>query len=63
MITETAIKTGMRRAELANLLVRHINFGSGSLTVVAGKGSRARPGVYSQEYRDNFDKIFSKDKK
>jgi hypothetical protein len=30
---------------------------------IAGKGSRARPGVYSQEYRDNFDKIFTKDKK
>ena len=42
MIIETAIKTGMRRAELANLLVRHINFGSGSLTVVGGKGSRDR---------------------
>ena len=42
MIIETAIKTGMRRAELANLLVRHINFGSGSLTVVAGKSSRDR---------------------
>ena len=42
MIIETAIKTGLRRAELANLLVRHINFGSGSLTVVRGKGSRDR---------------------
>ncbi len=30
---------------------------------IAGKGSRARPGVYSQEYRDRFDKIFAKDKK
>ena len=30
---------------------------------IAGKGSRARPGVYSKEYRDNFYKIFSKDKK
>jgi len=30
---------------------------------IAGKGSRARPGVYSQEYRDNFDKIFSKSTK
>ena len=30
---------------------------------IAGKGSRARPGVYSKEYRDNFDKIFSKVKK
>jgi len=27
---------------------------------IAGKGSRARPGVYSEEYRDNFDKIFTK---
>ena len=42
MIIETAIKTGLRRAELANLLVRHINFGSSSLTVVGGKGSRDR---------------------
>ena len=29
---------------------------------IAGKGSRARPGVYSKEYRDNFDKIFGKEK-
>ena len=25
---------------------------------MAGKGDRPRPGVYSQEYRDNFDNIF-----
>jgi|TARA_R110000787_G_scaffold113724_1_gene223000 hypothetical protein len=30
---------------------------------IASKGSRARPGVYSEEYRDNFDKIFNKPKK
>jgi hypothetical protein len=30
---------------------------------IAGKGSRARPGVYSEEYRDNFDKSFNKHKK
>jgi len=30
---------------------------------IAGKGSRARPGVYSKEYRNNFDKIFTKAKK
>ena len=30
---------------------------------IAGKGSRAGPGVYSEEYRDNFDKIFNKPKK
>ena len=29
---------------------------------IAGKGSRARPGVYSKEYRDNFDNIFGKEK-
>ena len=25
---------------------------------MAGKGDRPRPGVYSQEFRDNFDRIF-----
>ena len=25
---------------------------------MAGKGDRPRPGVYSQEVRDNFDRIF-----
>jgi len=25
---------------------------------MTGKGDRPRPGVYSQEFRDNFDKIF-----
>jgi len=25
-----------------------------------GKGSNPRPGFYTQEYRDNFDKIFGK---
>jgi|DEB0MinimDraft_6_1074348.scaffolds.fasta_scaffold210705_2 hypothetical protein len=29
-----------------------------------GKGSAARPGAYSQEYKDNWDRIFgNKDKK
>lgn len=30
---------------------------------IAGKGSKARPGVYTQEYRDNFDRIFKHGKK
>ena len=30
---------------------------------IAGKDSRAKSGVYSQEDRDNFDKIFNKPKK
>lgn len=25
-----------------------------------GKGARPRPGVYTQQYKDNFDKIFGK---
>ena len=25
-----------------------------------GKGSRPRPGYYSQQYKDNYDKIFGK---
>tara|TARA_R110002167_G_scaffold61655_2_gene174167 strand:+ start:465 stop:614 length:150 start_codon:yes stop_codon:yes gene_type:complete len=29
---------------------------------MAGKGDKPRPGVYSKEYRDNFDKIFGKKK-
>ena len=30
---------------------------------IAGKGSKARPGVYTKEYRDNFDRIFGHAKK
>ena len=29
---------------------------------MAGKGDAPRPGACSQEYRDNFDKIFGKKK-
>ena len=32
-------------------------------STIAGKGSKARPGVYSQEYRDNFDRIFNQPNK
>ena len=37
-----------------------VKFKSGT---IAGKGSKARPGVYTQEYRDNFDRIFGNAKK
>lgn len=30
---------------------------------IAGKGSKARPGVYTEEYRNNFDRIFKNAKK
>ena len=29
---------------------------------MAGKGDKPRPGVYSEEYRNNYDKIFGKKK-
>lgn len=31
--------------------------------VVSGKGDKPRPGTYTQEYRDNWDRIFNKKKK
>jgi hypothetical protein len=30
---------------------------------IMGKGDKPRPGTYSQEYRDNWDRIFNKKKK
>ena len=30
---------------------------------MAGKGSKPRPGVYTEEYRNNFDRIFGHAKK
>ena len=30
---------------------------------IAGKGSKPRPGVYTEEYRNNFDRIFKHGKK
>jgi len=30
---------------------------------MSGKGDRPRPGVYTQEFRDNFDRIFGKRKR
>ena len=29
---------------------------------MTGKGDKPRPGVYSEEYRNNYDKIFGKKK-
>ena len=31
--------------------------------LMSGKGDKPRPGTYSQEYRDNWDRIFNKKKK
>ena len=41
-LINTAIKTGLRRAELANLKVSHIDFNNPKITVVSGKGNKDR---------------------
>ena len=35
----------------------------GEVVNIMGKGDKPRPGTYSQEYRDNWDRIFNKKKK
>jgi len=42
LIVQTAIKTGLRRSELANLRVKDIDFGASRLKVVNGKGAKDR---------------------
>jgi len=42
VLVDTAIKTGLRRSELANLRVKHIDFENRRLTVVGGKGNKDR---------------------
>ena len=42
VLLETAAKTGLRRAELANLRVRDIDFEAARLMVVGGKGGKDR---------------------
>ncbi len=44
--------------ELANLLVKQINFGSGSLTVVGGKGSRDRVIPISKKLEVDLKNLF-----
>jgi len=42
VLVETAVKTGLRRGELANLRVRDIDFIAQRLKVVGGKGEKNR---------------------
>jgi integrase/recombinase XerD len=39
---ELAIKTGLRRSEIANLLVKDVNFERGYIEVHGGKGEKDR---------------------
>jgi len=42
LLVETAMNTGLRRAELANLAAGHINFEARRLLVLGGKGNKVR---------------------
>ena len=42
LLVETAMNTGLRRAELANLAAGHINFKARRLLVLGGKGNKDR---------------------
>ena len=58
-MVDTAIKTGMRRSELANLLVGHISFDANRLVVVAGKGSKDRTIPIAKALKLDLQKLCS----
>ena len=62
VLIETAIKTGMRRSELANLLVAHVNFEASRIIVINGKGSKDRTIPMGSNLRKELQEL-CKDKK
>ena len=57
LLIDTAIKTGMRRAELANLKVENIDFVRSRVTVVAGKGQKDRVIPISESLREDLARL------
>ena len=57
VLLETAINTGLRRSELANLKVRDIDFDSQRLKVVNGKGGRDRVISLRPAIRDSLARL------
>ena len=57
VLVDTAIKTGLRRAELANLLVRHVDLNASRLIVVAGKGRKDRVIPLCEPLRRDLEKL------
>ena len=53
LLIDTAIKTGMRRAELANLKVENIDFVRSRVTIVAGKGQKDKVVPISESLRED----------
>jgi integrase/recombinase XerD len=57
VLVDTAIKTGLRRSELANLLVCHVDIGASRLIVVAGKGRKDRVIPLCESLRQDLEKL------
>ena len=57
VLVDTAIKTGLRRSELANLLVCHVDISDSRLIVVAGKGRKDRVIPLCESLRQDLEKL------
>ena len=57
VLVDTAIKTGLRRSELANLLVCHVDISVSRLIVVAGKGRKDRVVPICESLRRDLEKL------
>ena len=57
VLVDTAIKTGLRRSELANLLVCHVDLNASRLIVVAGKGGKDRVIPLWEPLRRDLEKL------
>ena len=57
VLVDTVIKTGLRRYELANLLVCHVDLNASRLIVVAGKGRKDRVIPLSESLRQDLEKL------
>ena len=57
VLVDTAIKTGLRRSELANLLVCHVDISTSRLIVVAGKGRKDRVIPLCESFRRDLEKL------
>ena len=57
VLADTAIKTGLRRFELANLLVCHVDISASRLIVVAGEGRKDRVTPLSEPLRRDLENL------
>ena len=57
VLVDTAIKTGLRRSELANLLVCRVDISDSRLIIVAGKGRKDRVIPLCESLRQDLEKL------